>query len=147
MFCRLSVVRMILILKYTGATIILLSVLIEIGQLFPNNDCKLIPLFCGTIMNLKQYQSKQRFSNWSTTMHKNPFILITTIVSAYCLKSWLWRVQTQGEQYFLKTRSSCVSVHGMLLFQSLPDSFAVQENYAGPKEYHIWSHVLCCQRG
>ncbi|KAI4905467.1 hypothetical protein NFI96_028097 [Prochilodus magdalenae] len=30
--------RMILIVKYTGATILLLSVLIQTGQLFPNND-------------------------------------------------------------------------------------------------------------
>ncbi|XP_046711839.1 glycoprotein hormones alpha chain isoform X2 [Silurus meridionalis] len=38
--------RMILFLKYTGATIVLLSVLIEVGQPYPNNDfgceeCKL----------------------------------------------------------------------------------------------------------
>lgn len=52
LICRLSIARMILVVKYTGATIFLLSVLIEIGQLYPNNDCKLIPLF-SSILNKK----------------------------------------------------------------------------------------------
>lgn len=63
MFCRLSIARMILVLKYTGATILLLSVVIEIGQLYPNNDCKLIPLFYSILMT----QNKTRVNGGSIT--------------------------------------------------------------------------------
>lgn len=56
-------------------------------------------------------------------------------------------MQTQGEPLLLKARHPCVSVHGMLLLQGLSDSAQVQEDYAGPQEYHIRGHVLRCQRG
>lgn len=55
------------------------------------------------------------------------------------------RMQAKGKQILLQVGCPNLSMHGLLLLQSISHSSKVQEDNVGPKEHHLRSHMLCGQ--
>lgn len=54
-------------------------------------------------------------------------------------------MQAKGKQILLQVGCPNLSMHGLLLLQSVPHPSKVQEDNVGPKEHHLRSHMLCGQ--
>ena len=73
------------------------------------------------------------------------FIVCLCVCVCVCVCDSLSRMQAEGKQILLQAGCPNLSMHGLLLLQSISHSSKVQEDNVGPKKHHLRSHMLCGQ--